>query len=220
MGAVIAVAVSACGSGGSGGEVSSSAPSSAGVSSMPVPPGVPKDSVLDLNSTKDMTGVVTTVPIGQSPYDENMPDLCAFLPQSALDLVGMVAKKKSFYGPKLITQSCQLTPAPSESGGAGIDFTAYVNNIGEYLANPDIAKIDEIVLMEPAVRATVVRARGTDFTEGAWGCGVVWGTFFGTASISILDFDTDKDICLRAVVAARKLAPFMPKSPSEMRPTS
>jgi len=77
--------------------------------------GVQKDSVLDLNSTKDMTGVVTTVPIGESPYDKNMPDICGFITQAAMGQLDLATKKKGFSGSPLVAQSCALQPAASFS---------------------------------------------------------------------------------------------------------
>ncbi|MGU3292472.1 hypothetical protein [Williamsia sp. M5A3_1d] len=221
LAAVVAVVASACGGGDPGGSAASSvAPSVAGVSSVPVPAGVAKDSVLDLNSTKDMTGVVTTVPIGESPYDENMPDICPFIPQSAMDQLGMGLKEKSFSGRKLVTQSCILSRPGVTQYDEQYDATISVNNFAEYKTNPRFVFVRENFQISSKLTGSVIRNRTVDFPPNVSRCEVSWGTFYGTASVAFLNAKSDSEICERAEIAAKVLAPGMPKSPSEMRATS
>ncbi|MCX6470064.1 MAG: hypothetical protein NTW76_12225 [Corynebacteriales bacterium] len=218
--AATVMTVSACSSG--GGSAEPAASSSARIQSASVAPGVEKDSVLDLNSTKDMTGVVTTVPIGKSPYDKNMPDICNFITPAAMTELGVETKKKGFYGSPLVYQACLLRPAASFTTEFTLGAGIFVNNIQEHLGAPSLrdALIRSGVSIAPKVEAYELRDRATNKTGGPYSCEVAWGTFYGTASINIIDDNSEEGICDRTVAAAKILQPLLPKSPSQMRPTS
>ncbi len=217
VGVVVVVVLAACGSGdgGSGGGPSSSV----GGPSVSVAAGVVKDSVLDLNSTKDMTGVVTTVPIGKSPYDKNMPDICGFITQEAMDKLGVATKKKAFSGSPLIFQSCQLMPALDSD--LVISAGIYVNNIQEHLSVPTLTRSgSNLVPIFASVSAHILTNDAFKALPDARRCEASWGTFYGTATVGVSDFKLNGNACWRAIEAAKILGPLMPRSPSVMRPTS
>ncbi len=216
--AATVLASSACDSDG-GGSGPAAPSSSSNESSASVAAGVEKDSVLDLNSTKDMTGVVTTVPIGKSPYDKNMPDICGFITQGAMGKLGVVAKQKGFYGSPLVYQSCILRPPPSFTVDFSISAEIYVNNLQEHLSVPNLKKVQpEPTKLFENVSAYKLRDSNVDGLTNL--CQLAWGTFYGTAVVTLTDEKSSTNICERTLDAAKVLGPLMPKSPSQMRPTS
>ncbi|MCX6469956.1 MAG: hypothetical protein NTW76_11675 [Corynebacteriales bacterium] len=209
------LAVSACSSG--GGSAEPAASSSASIQSASVAPGVEKDSVLDLNSTKDMTGVVTTVPIGKSPYDKNMPDICNFITPEAMSRLGVASKDKGFSGSPLVAQNCSMSP--SANNDIFISAEIYVNNLQEHLSRPNLVKEQPNPLaIARGTNAYILTDRNYSGMTNV--CEVAWGTFYGTAAVSLTDNLSAANICQRAINDAKIIAPLMPKSPSEMRPTS
>lgn len=209
--------VSACGSG--GGSAEPAASSSASIQSASVAPGVEKDSVLDLNSTKDMTGVVTTVPIGKSPYDKNMPDICNFITPAAMTKLGVDSKEKGFNSSPLVTQTCTLTAAMNND--FLISAVIYVNNIEEHLSVPSFkGDSREVTPLYSNVKAYKLTDRVATRPGGPYTCEVAWGTFYGTAAVRFNDDKSDAGLCDRAFTAAQTIAPLMPKSPSQMRASS
>lgn len=223
--ATVMVATTACTSGTTGEPSPSSA--SASVEASPafplesVPPSVEKDSVLDLNSTKDMTGVVTTVPFGESPYAAHLPDICTFIPESAMKQLGVESKKRGFRGTQLISQVCSLFHFESGKVAYGVAVNFYTNNIRELL-NPEIAvTLRKDVSISPRVRGVVnkLNQSGPDDTNFKQECGTAWGTFFGGIVVRYKTSTPQSvDPCARSVDAARAIVDFMPKSPSQMRP--
>lgn len=215
--AATVMTASACSSG--GGSAEPAASSSASIQSASVAPGVEKDSVLDLNSTKDMTGVITTVPIGKSPYDKNMPDICNFITPQVMSELGYDAKKKGFDGSPLVYQNCALTRSTSTDIILGVGI--FVNNIKEHLSAPSLRRATPgTTRIFANVDAYQLRDTGTNDVGGPYSCEIAWGAFYGTATVQITDYKSEDRICDRALAAARILGPLLPKSPSQMRPTS
>ncbi|MGJ0118326.1 hypothetical protein ACQ7HM_03875 [Williamsia sp. MIQD14] len=215
--AVTMVCASACSSGGGSAEPAPS--SSANIQSASVAPGVEKDSVLDLNSTKDMTGVVTTVPIGKSPYDKNMPDICSFITPEAMGRLGVDSKEKGFNSFPLVTQTCTLTAALDND--FLISAVIYVNNIEEHLSVPSFkGESREATPLFGNVKAYKLTDQVATRPGGPYTCEVAWGTFYGTAAVRFNDDKSDASLCDRAFTAAKTIGPLMPKSPSQMRPSS
>ncbi|MGU3291569.1 hypothetical protein [Williamsia sp. M5A3_1d] len=215
--AATVVAVSACSSG--GGSADPAPSSSANIQSASVAPSVEKDSVLDLNSTKDMTGVVTTVPIGKSPYDKNMPDICGFITPEAMNKLGVDSKKKGFVGSPLVYQNCTLKKSISNDSIFAANI--FVNNLTEHMSAPSLKPVGtgEVAIFSN-VRGFELRDSDTNDVGGPYSCEVAWGTFYGTATTQLIDFKSEDRICDRTLAAARILGPLLPKSPSQMRPTS
>lgn len=224
LGLVSILAISACSSGSTGDSPvaqSSSTSSSAGAPSESVPAGVTKDSVLDLNSTKDMTGVVTTIPIDKSPYIDHLPDICQLIPDSVVRQLGATRKKKGFTGTRLVTQSCLLQP-PSGALSYAISANIYVNNIRELIEQPSTKLVERDVPLSTRVVATVFQNSGSDLNDGDGfeTCRVAWGTFYGSATINFnINPGFSADTCARAIEAAKAIAPYMPQNPSQMRGT-
>ncbi|WP_150116592.1 hypothetical protein [Williamsia herbipolensis] len=224
LGLVAVLGIAACSSDGTDNapvaSLSNPSPSSVAASAS-VPAGVEKDSVLDLNSTKDMTGVVTTVPINKSPYIDHLPDICQFIPDSVVQQLGATRKKKGFTGTRLITQGCVIQPPLGELTFS-INAAIYVNNIRELLTRPENRIFRSNVEIASSLRGTAFQDTGVDLNDGRGyeNCRVAWGTFYGAAVIS---FDINPgykaNTCERAISAAQEIAPFMPKSPSQMRST-
>jgi len=225
--AAIMAATTACTSGTTGDPAPSSASASAEASpafpSESVPPGVEKDSVLDLNSTKDMTGVVTTVPIDKSPYPAHLPDICTLIPQSVMNQLGVNNKKRGFRGTQLISQACNMQHLDAGNVTYSITINFYTNNYEE-ITKP--SKSETLRRNIPIYRGIMASSNklprtGPDDTTYTEECGTAWGTFFGAI---VVRYDTvtpeSTDPCASAVDASRIIAPFMPKSPSEMRPAS
>ncbi|MCP2160787.1 hypothetical protein LX12_001974 [Williamsia serinedens] len=219
----VGLAASACGSGSTAGveTASSSASASPAFPVESLPPGVQKDSVFDLNSTKDMTGVVTTVPFGQSPYAAHLPDVCNFVPQTLMDRFGFEGKRRGFRGTQLVAQACNL----QHQGADGLpDYSAtigfYTNNISEVLRTDRVSILRRDVTLSPSVSATLNRlipASSEDLTA-LQTCSASWGTFFGAISVSFRYFaEPPRDSCNEAVAAAKLFVSSAPKSPSQMR---
>lgn len=218
----VGLAASACSSGSTAGveTASSSASASPAFPVESLPPGVEKDSVQDLNSTKDMTGVVTTVPFGQSPYAAHLPDVCDFVPENYLSQFGLLSKKRGFKGTQLVVQSCVM----QGPGASGPDYSSsvsfYTNNIDEILEPSKVELLQKDVKLSSRVSGFVEKDRpfGPDDTASIRTCGTAWGTFFGAI---VVDFRSDTpsipDPCAKSLDAAKFLVDGMPKSPSQMR---
>lgn len=225
--ATVMVATTACTSGTTGDPAPNTAIASAQTSpafpSESVPPGVEKDSVLDLNSTKDMTGVVTTVPINKSPYLDHLPDICALIPQTAMKQLGVETRKLGFRGTQLISQVCAMQHLNEGSIASSVAVNFYTNSYQELTA-PDISQtLERNIPIYKNVLGSLNKLpeSGPDNTTYKQECGTAWGTFFGGIVVRYRTSTPETvDPCARSVKAARIIAPYMPKSPSEMRPAS
>ncbi|MBT0566258.1 hypothetical protein [Williamsia sp. CHRR-6] len=196
---------------------SSVAPSAPASTTIKLPPGIAKDSPQDLNSTKDMTGVVTTVPGTKSIYIDYLPDVCKFIPDSVVTQLGAVSKEKAFNRPRLVLQSC-VFGAPDSAFGliAGV----YINNIQELIGNSDNRILNPSLKLTDKITAVLYQDTNLDLPDGRGNenCRVSWGTFYGTADVearSIPGYRSNP--CERVVDAARKIAPYMPTRPAQMR---
>lgn len=224
--AAVVVATTACTSETTGEPTPTSASASAGASpafpSESVPPGVEKDSVLDLNSTKDMTGVVTTVPFGESPYAAHLPDICTLVPATVMEELGVTTKKRGFRGTQLVVQGCNMQHLDTGDVTYNVTVGFYTNNLSEISA-PGKAVIQRNgVKISSKISGRTSKLPPTEPGDPTFReqCGTAWGTFFGAI---VVNYRTSKpesvDPCSKSESAARIIAPYMPKSPSEMRPT-
>lgn len=221
----VGLAASACSSGSTAGveTASSSASASPAFPVESLPPGVQKDSVEDLNSTKDMTGVVTTVPFGESPYAAHLPDVCQFIPNSVSTKFGMSVKRKAFRGTQLVVQTCDMQQlSPEGEVQSSITVSYYINTIQDIL-NPSKAEVvtPQVQLTDKVV-GTVNRSipSSPDDATSLESCGTAWGTFFGAILVIFRYFDQQNpSACEKSVEAARLIAPAAPRSPSQMRPS-
>jgi hypothetical protein len=220
------LAATACSSGSPGRVAadgsSSSAPSSPGFVVESTPPGTPKDSVLDLNSTKDMTGVETTVTYADSPYAAHFPDICTLIPDSLLPQLGVISKERGFTGTQLQSQACFMLGASDPQGRpiGSITVSFFINNIQE-LQDPDtVMTLRKGIRVNDKITAVLTRVNpyGPTDTEYVNQCQLTWGTFFGGIGVSYKAETPNQDPCAKATDAGRLIAPYMPKSPSQMRP--
>lgn len=223
----VGLAASACSSGSTAGveSASSSASASPAFPVESLPPGVQKDSVQDLNSTKDMTGVVTTVPAGQSPYIDYLPDVCDFIPDSLLKRFGLSGKTKGFKGTRLVVQSCTMQGLDARGlASKSVTVSYYINNISEVLEPSKNQIIMPRVQLSDRVFASVKRMipSGPEDEVTRETCGTAWGTFFGAIVVNFRQYDegTNPVQCQMSLAAARLVAPSSPRSPSQMRPSS
>lgn len=220
----VGLAASACSSGSTAGvdSASSSASASPAFPVESLPPGVQKDSVQDLNSTKDMTGVVTTVAGTDSLYVDYLPDICNFVPADVMSKLDVQNKRLGFRGNRLVSQVCSLQHYDSGLITFSIAVNFYVNNFME-ITQPSRAVIQRRgVQIVPGVSGDVIKLpeSGPDDATFRQECGTAWGTFFGSIVVRFRN-DADApgiDACARSVQAAQSIAPSMPKSPSQMRP--
>ncbi|MGU3292770.1 hypothetical protein [Williamsia sp. M5A3_1d] len=217
--------ITACSSATTTNDASSSSSADAAASSPAfpsesVPPGVQKDSVLDLNSTKDMTGVVTTVSGPESPYIDHLPDICGLVPDTAMQQLGVQNKSRGFRGTQLVTQSCVMQHLDSGNVTYSVTPSFYVSNFSQ-ITTPDVAVIQQrgIKLTDKITAITTkLPPYGPDDSTFREECGAAWGTFFGSINVNYrTKTPATDDPCEGAIRAARILAPNMPKSPSEMR---
>ena len=221
----VGLAASACSSGSTAGveSASSSASASPAFPVESLPPGVEKDSVQDLNSTKDMTGVVTTVPIGQSPYIDHLPDVCSFVSPQLMQAFDLVNKRKGYKGQRLIVQTCTMQALDSEGlASSSVTISFFTNNIQEIsdpsktsLVTPNVRIGDRIV---GQIRKPVPAA--ADDRTALQTCDTSWGTFFGAIIVSYRSLsDPQSDLCGNSLRAAQLFALNAPRSPSQMRPS-
>lgn len=221
----VGLAASACSAGSTAGveSASSSASASPAFPIESLPPGVQKDSVQDLNSTKDMTGVVTTIPIGQSPYVRHLPDVCGFVSPQLMQKFGLVSKRKGYSGQDLIVQSCTMQALDNEGlASSTVTISFFTNNIAE-ISNPS-----KTALVKPNVRISdkvvgqirkPVPATSDDQTA-LQTCDTSWGTFFGAIIVSYRSLaNPQSDLCGNSLEAAKLFASSAPRSPSQMRPS-
>lgn len=222
----VGLAASACSSGSTAGveSASSSASASPAFPVESLPPGVQKDSVFDLNSTKDMTGVVTTVPFGQSPYAANLPNVCDFVPNSLLQELGLATKLKAFRGTQLVVQTCDMQGRDAQGTPTkSLDVSFYTNNIRETLDPKRVQILEQNVAISPRVNAVVKKSipGSPDDETAIESCDVAWGTFFGAIVVSYQDFSGFKpSTCNIALSAAKAVVQSAPRSPSQMRASS
>jgi hypothetical protein len=200
----------------------SSAPSSPGYVVESTPPGTPKDSVLDLNSTKDMTGVETTVTYNDSPYLDHFPDICTLIPDSLLPRLGAISKRRGFTGTQLQSQACSLLATRDQTGMSTGTITVnfFINNIQEQQDPETVTTIAKGVRVNEKITAVLTRLnpiRQGD-TSNLTECQLTWGTFFGSIGVDYIAETPGQDPCQRATDVGRVIAPYMPKSPSQMRP--
>ncbi|MEH3155420.1 MAG: hypothetical protein PGN29_08745 [Gordonia paraffinivorans] len=218
----VGFAASACSSGSTAGveSASSSASASPAFPVESLPPGVQKDSVFDLNSTKDMTGVVSTVPFGQSPYAAHLPDVCAFVPSSLIQQFGLSTKRKGYKGTQLVVQTCTMQNL-SRGGlpASSVTISFFTNNIEEISDPSKSSVVTPRVAISDRVNGSVRKPVPSNLAD-IQTCDVDWGTFFGAVIVSFRSLESPPpDLCARALDAARLFAPHVPKSPSQMRPS-
>ncbi|MBT0567661.1 hypothetical protein [Williamsia sp. CHRR-6] len=206
--AVVSVLVVAGCSSGTSGSPNSDA---AKVVSVSVPADVPKDSIRDLNSTKDMSGVVTTIPENQSPYVGNLPEICPFLPRKQLEALGASKVTSAILSDYI--QSCAFQP-DSNQGWVGAS-AIYTLPLYQYKSGQTYRVIREGVPLPGGRVGTLLRQRlDPDSRE----CVVAWGTFYGVAEVSYnRSADSSEDECQRALSYAEVVAPNLPTRPSQMR---
>ncbi|GGF38147.1 hypothetical protein [Williamsia phyllosphaerae] len=224
--AAVMVATTACTSGTTGEPSPStdnaSAEASPAFPSESVPPGVEKDSVLDLNSTKDMTGVVTTVSFADSPYAAHLPDICTFIPQKTMQQLGVETKKRGFRGTQLVSQACTMFKF-DEAGNISYSVTInfFTNNITELTEPGSVVLQNRDVRLTDKISATVSKLPATSPGDPTFreSCQTSWGTFFGSINVDFRTSSPERlDPCSQSVEAATKIVSLMPKSPSQMRP--
>lgn len=221
----VGLVASACSSGSTAGvdAASSSASASPAFPVESLPQGVQKDSVEDLNSTKDMTGVVTTVPFGQSPYAAHLPDVCGFVPAALTEKFGFTSRRKGFTGTQLVAQACNFQHFdPSGSPDYTMTVGFYTNNIQELLRPDRVIILQSGIRISPRVTASLNRLipAGSDDLTALQTCSTSWGTFFGAATVSFRFLaEPPVDSCQQSLEAAKIFAPSAPKSPSQMRPS-
>ncbi|MBT0567665.1 hypothetical protein [Williamsia sp. CHRR-6] len=206
--AVVSVLVVAeCSSGTSGSPNSDAAK----VVSVSVPADVPKDSIRDLNSTKDMSGVVTTIPENQSPYVGNLPQVCPFLPKKPIEALGAEKILLNLDGEYI--QSCRFQP----EGIEGWIAAAAIYTVPYYqFVNGDSYGIVGGPLTLPTGKPGVYLRNKVlaDSRE----CVVAWGTFYGVAEVSYnRASDSSEDECARALEYAKIVEPALPREPAQMR---
>ncbi|MBT0567664.1 hypothetical protein [Williamsia sp. CHRR-6] len=181
------------------------------VVSVSVPADVLKDSIRDLNSNKDMSGVVTTIPENQSPYVGHLPQVCPFLPKKPLEALG--AKKIVLNLDGEYIQSCRFQPDGIEGWGAA----AAIFTVPEYdyKDNPAYKVIREGIMLPRNNKAFMMKSTsGGDSRE----CVVAWGTFYGVAETNYnASFDSSENECDRALAYAKIVAEYLSIKPSQMR---
>ncbi|WP_188493352.1 hypothetical protein [Williamsia phyllosphaerae] len=218
-------ATTACTSGTTGDPAPNTAIASAQTSpafpSESVPPGVKKDSVLDLNSTKDMTGVVTTVPFGESPYAAHLPDICTFVPREVMERLRVDNKRRGFTGTQLVSQACIMLRSAAGFVQANLTVNFYTSNISEVLASDVAVVLEKDIRISAEISGTSKKLppSGPEDSTFEEECGTAWGTFFGAIVVNYRTRNPDEDDpCAGSINAAKIIAPAMPKSPSQMRP--
>ncbi|MBJ7291144.1 hypothetical protein [Williamsia sp.] len=197
------------------------ASSSSNPDALPTPEGTVPDSIEDINSTKDMTGVVTTYSNDANPYIKLIPYVCPFLPDSLTrEKLGMVDKQTGFGGQHTLLQICNMGSATGPNyEQLGITVTVQATSFSDATSTASINKIAEDVPVWKNVTGTVYK-NSIDDTDEEKVCNIVWGTFYGSAVVSIfVSKGYVADACQKAPEVARMVAPFLPSTPSEMRPT-
>lgn len=220
----VGLAASACSSGSTAGvdAASSSASASPAFPVESLPPGVQKDSVQDLNSTKNMTGVVTTLPANQSPYIDHLPDVCSFVDSDQMRRLNLRTKKLAFKGTRLVGQACSLQGFDASGNlQATILLGFYTDNIQQITAPERAVVIALDVPITQNISGIKSKLPPTSPDDPTFmdSCSTSWGTFFGAITV---DFNRGEgssvDPCSASTDAARVLVGTMPRSPSQMRP--
>ncbi|MFD0926497.1 DUF3558 domain-containing protein [Williamsia deligens] len=171
-----------------------------------------------------MTGVVTTVPFGQSPYAAHLPDVCNFVPDRLVQELGLVTKLKAFRGTQLVVQTCDMQGRDAQGTPTkSLDVSFYTNNIREVLDPKQVQVLQQEVPISPRVDATVKKSipGSPDDETAIESCDIAWGTFFGAIVVSYQDFSGFKpSTCDIALSAAKTIVNSAPRSPSQMRASS
>ncbi|MBT0568488.1 hypothetical protein [Williamsia sp. CHRR-6] len=180
--------------------------------------GVAKDSPADVNSTKDMTGVVMEYPPGKNPYFNRMPDVCKFIPDSLMKELGMIRKKTGFDGSSELFQSCNMYGVPQENGAQlSISAGLYAQNISSSTDPSRNQIVNSKVDLGRNVIGTVYISPKTN-VELLQNCFLDWGTFYGTASVNVGSArQAVADPCDGIVEIAKKILPYLPSKPYQLR---
>ncbi|WP_253660132.1 hypothetical protein [Williamsia maris] len=189
------------------------------------------DSIEDVNSTKDMTGVVTTYSDADSPknpYFDLIPYVCPFLPDSITrGKLGMTQISNGFAGQHRLLNLCNMQNEAAPLGGArlSISVTLQATSFTDVFASPTHTNVATSVPIWRNVTGLVYKNAGddddrSDGTPRTRVCNMVWGTFYGTARVAVLaGFGYRVDPCRKVVEVAKLVAPYLPSKPIQMRPT-
>lgn len=197
------------------------ASSSSNPAALPTPAGTVPDSIQDINSTKDMTGVVTTYSNDENPYLKLIPYVCTFLPDSLTkQVLGMETKQTGFGGQHTLLQTCSMAgPSGPNYEQIGITVTVQATSYAEDTASPKHTNIARAVPIWRDVTGSLYQNPG-DVSEDLVYCNLSWGTFYGSAVVTVYTRDGYRaDPCDKAKEFAPKIAPLLPSRPVQMRPT-
>ncbi|WP_299575251.1 hypothetical protein [uncultured Williamsia sp.] len=177
-----------------------------------------------MNSTKDMTGVVTTLSDHDSPrnpYFDLIPNVCAFLPDSLTkDRLGMAEKNTGFAGKHSLLQLCNMaTTSGPNYEQLGLVVTIQATSIADVSSNPEHRDIDKSVPVWRNVTGVLYKNPADD-TQGDQVCNLAWGTFYGSAVVTVSTTGGYKaDPCSKAREFSAEIAPYLPSRPVQMRPS-
>ncbi len=219
------VGVSGCTSGTSGeAGPAASAASSPNSGLLPTSAGVKPDSTEDVNSTKDMTGVVTTYSDADSPknpYYSLIPYVCPFLPDSITrGNLGMTQIINGFGGQHSLLNLCNMQSEADANTGArlGIAVTMQATSFADVGASPTHTDIAKNVHIWRNVSGLIYKNAGDDDARTRV-CNLAWGTFYGTAVVTVDVYENPAiDPCAKVVEVAKLAAPYLPSKPIQMRP--
>ncbi|MBT0567151.1 hypothetical protein [Williamsia sp. CHRR-6] len=188
------------------------------VEKLPTSAGVVKDSIEDVNSNKDMTGVVTTIAGDRNPYVRLIPYVCKFLPDSVTKALGMVRKQNAFGGQHKFLQACSMQSEEFQTGGSiGLTISVQASTLAEVTGGERRKILKNNIELGSNVLGTSYKLDGDD-GENFSTCNVVWGTFYGTAVSTVIAYrQGDLDSCSKAIGAARAVLPYLPRKPIQMR---
>lgn len=218
--AAVSLLAASCSSSGSTAPSAASS-SSSNSSILPTPSGTVPDSIEDVNSNKDMTGVVTQLSGDKNPYNTLIPYVCPFLPDSLTQgKLGMSSKRTSFGGKHTLIQACDMatdTGPNYEQLSIGVIIRSV--SIADLLRVPGISVLRSGVRIAANVTGILYKL-STDDKGSAKFCNLAWGTFYGSAAVTVsVDNGYAADPCAKAVEVAPEISPFLPKEPLQMRPT-
>ncbi|GGF44388.1 hypothetical protein GCM10007298_45160 [Williamsia phyllosphaerae] len=171
-----------------------------------------------------MTGVVTTYSDHENPknpYFDIIPYVCPFLPDSLTrDKLKMTKKQTGFGGQHSLLQLCRMvTDTGPNYESLSITVAIQATSFADVSAIPDHTTIETKVPIRSDVTGTVYKTRNDDRTSTKY-CNIVWGTFYGSASVTVgVSNGYRAEPCEKVREYAPLIAPYLPSKPIQMRPT-
>ncbi|MCE5290894.1 MAG: hypothetical protein LLG14_16875 [Nocardiaceae bacterium] len=170
----------------------------------------------DVGSDEDLSGYTATVAAGDSPYLDLLPSVCKRIPDLFFTSRGMKPPDAISDDSGSLLSLCNAVSANrKDPTGWAVTVGIYADPISFFKSESSLQIVKDNIAVGPDI--------GTMFRdpEDVTTCRLQWGTFYGSAGVTIYpNMGNTMDPCRDIVEVAAAVHQYLPSRPNEMRPAS